>query len=62
MVSEDFLNLFYNTSKDVANLNPRGMVGWIYVESHRALGHIKYRSCWPHGFREDFFFKFFPPL
>ena len=42
-----------------ANLNPRGMVGRIYVVNHYALLHTKYRSCSFHGFREDIF-KLFP--
>ena len=41
-----------------SNLNPRGMVGRIYVVDHYVLQHIKYRSCRLHGFREDFLKKF----
>ena len=30
----------------VANLNPRGMIGWIYIVNHYAQLHTsKYRSC-----------------
>ena len=37
----------------VANLNPRGMVGRIYI-----LLHTKYKSSGPHGLREDFLYIF----
>ena len=43
-----------NEVTDMANLNPRGMFGRIYVVDHWALIHTKYISCGPHGFREDF--------
>ena len=39
----------------VANLDPRGMIGRIYVEYHLKLLHTKYTSFRPCGFRgEDF--------
>ena len=38
----------------VANLDPRGMVGRIYVRVHLTLLHTKYVSSGPHGFRKDF--------
>ena len=38
----------------VANLDPRGMIGSIYVEYHLTLLHTKYTSFRPCGFREDF--------
>ena len=49
-----------NEPRDVANLEPRGMVGRIYVGDHLTLLQIKYLSSWPQGFREEDFFKFFP--
>ena len=39
----------------MANLDPRGMVGRIYVGDHQMLLHTKYISCGPHGFREEDF-------
>ena len=42
----------------MANLDPRGMVGRIYVGDHYTLQHIKYMSCGPHGFREEDFLRF----
>ena len=42
----------------VANLDPRGMVGRIYVGEHQTLLHTKSVSSGPRGFREDFW-KFF---
>ena len=44
-----------------ANLDPRGMVGRIYVDDHYTLLHTKYVCCGPCGFREEdfLFFIFF---
>ena len=49
MVLEDFLDDFYESmgANDppgvvATNLNPRGMVGTIYVVNHFALLHTKY--------------------
>ena len=41
--------------RGVANLDPRGMVGRIYIEYHLTLLHTKYRptSFRPCGFREE---------
>ena len=44
-----------NDPRGVANLNPRDMVGRIYVEDHKTLIHIKYLSSEPHGYRVDDF-------
>ena len=38
----------------VANLNPRGTIDRNYVGDHKTLLHTKYKSCGPHGFKEDF--------
>ena len=45
----------------VANLDPWGMVGRIYVGDHLTLLHTKYLSSGPYGSREDdfFFLSFF---
>ena len=43
---------------EVANLDPRSMVGRIIVEDHQTLLHTKSVSSGPHGFREDFW-RFF---
>ena len=40
----------------MANLDPRGMVGRIYVGDNKTVLHTKYISCWSHGLREEFFF------
>ena len=42
-----------NEPRGVANLDPRGMVGSIYVGDHLLL-HTKYLSSGPYGFNEDF--------
>ena len=39
----------------VANLDPRGMVGRVYVRNYQILLHIKSVSSVPHGFREEDF-------
>ena len=39
----------------VANLDPKGMIGRIYVEYHLTFLHIKYTSFRPCGFREEDF-------
>ena len=43
----------------MANLDPRGLIGRIYVEDHYTLLHTKYISSGPHGFREEDFLSFF---
>ena len=47
-----------NSNEDprcVVNLDPRGMIGRIYVEYHLTLLHTKYTSFRPCGFREEGF-------
>ena len=39
----------------MANIDPRGMIGMIYVEYHLTLLHTKYTSFRPCGFREEIF-------
>ena len=45
-----------NDPRDVASLDPRGLIGRIYVGDHYTLLYTKYISCRPHGFREEDFF------
>ena len=47
-----------NEPRGMANLDPRGMVGRIYVGDHLMLLHTKYLSSGPHGFREEDFLSF----
>ena len=44
----------------LANLEPRGMVGMIYVGDHQTLLYsLKYISCGPYGHKkEDFVFNY----
>ena len=42
-----------NDPSVMASLDPRSMVGRIYVGDYRPLLHTKYISCRPHGFREE---------
>ena len=49
-----------NEPQGVATLDPRGMIGRIYVGNHLMLLHTKYLSSGPYGLREEDFFKFFP--
>ena len=44
-----------NDPHGVAKLDPRGMVGRIYVGDHKTLLHTKYIGSGPHDFREDDF-------
>ena len=37
----------------MASLDPRGLIGRIYVRDHYTLLHTKYISCGPHGFRDE---------
>ena len=43
-----------NEHRGVANLDPKGMIGRIYVGDHLMLLHTKYLSSGPYGLREDF--------
>ena len=43
----------------VASLDPRALIGRIYVGNHSTLLHTKFISCGPHGFRDEDFFKLF---
>ena len=36
------------------SLDPRDLIGRIYVGDHQTLLDTKYISCGPHGFRNDF--------
>ena len=47
-----------NDPRGVTNLDPRGMVGRIYVRVHQKLLHTKYVSSGPHGFRKEDFLSF----
>ena len=42
----------------VASLEPRGLIGRIYVGDQNILLHTQYIICWPHGFREEDFLRF----
>ena len=43
-------------SEGLVNLEPRGMVGMIYVGDQQPMLGTKYISCGPYGYgREDFF-------
>ena len=63
---EDFFNFLHFKSRGandpwgMASLDPRGLIGRIYVVDHYTLLHTKYISSGPHGFREEDHFKFFP--
>ena len=49
-----------NDPQGVANLDPRGITGRIYVGNHFTLLHTKYIDLRPFGFREEDFFNVFP--
>ena len=44
-----------NEPQDVASLNPRGIVGRIYVGDHLTLLHTKYLTSGPYGWRKEDF-------
>ena len=46
--------------RGVANFDPRGMIGTIYIGDFQTLLLTKYRSFGPCGFREDSSFSFVP--
>ena len=48
-----------NDSRDVANFDPKGMIGRIYVGYYLTLLHTKYTGLRPCGFREEIFFMLF---
>ena len=47
--------------RSMASLDPRGLIGRINVGDHYTLQHTKYKSCGPHGFRQEDFLSFFFP-
>ena len=57
---DDFLSFSHykcmgaNDPWGMANLDPRGIVGRIYVGDHLTLFHVSSISSRPHSFREDF--------
>ena len=71
IVSEDFFLKFSHCKSleaidpwGVASLNPRGMIGMIYVGDHWTLLYTKYISCGLCGLGEDFlkFLRAIDPL
>ena len=50
-----FKSMGVNESRVVANLDPRGMVGRIYVGDHLKLLYTKHLSSGPYGFRKEDF-------
>ena len=47
-----------NDPRGVASLDPRGLIGRMYVGNHLTLLHTKYISSGSHGFREEEFLSF----
>ena len=47
-----------NDPLGVANLDPRGMIGMIYVGYHLALLHTLYAGFRPCAFREEYYSRF----
>ena len=43
-----------NETWGMGSLDPRGLIGRIYIEDHNTLLHTKYIRSGPHDFREDF--------
>ena len=47
-----------NDPRNMASLDPRGLIGRIYVGDHQTLLYTKYISSGPHGFRQADFLSF----
>ena len=66
MLSEKNIFLFFyhyktlgaNDPRGGASLDPRGLIGRIYIGDHKTLLHTKYISSGPHGFRVEDFLSF----
>ena len=65
MVSEKIFQVCFhyksmgaNEHQGMANMDPRGMVGRIYVGDPSTLLYTKYLSSGPYGFREEDFLSF----
>ena len=54
-----FKSMGANLPQGTANLDPRGMVGRIYVGDHQTSLHTLSVSFGPHGFKEEDFLMFF---
>ena len=48
--------LYKHMNPGTANLDPRGLIGGIYIGDHYTLLHTRYISSGPHGFREEYLF------
>ena len=46
----------------VASLEPKGLIGRIYVGDHYTLLQTQYISSGPHGFREEDFFSHYKSM
>ena len=49
----------FTTPRGMASLDPRGLIGRIYVGDPQTLLHTKYVSHGPHGLREEDFLNFY---
>ena len=47
-----------NDHRGIASLDPRGLIGRIYIGDHYTLLHTTYISSGSHGFREEDFLSF----
>ena len=47
-----------NDPQGMASLDPRGLIGRIYVGDHYTLLYTKYMSSESHGFREKDFLRY----
>ena len=53
-----YMSMGANDPQGMASLDPKGLIGRIYVVDHYTLLHTKYISSGPHGFREEDFLSF----
>ena len=47
-----------NDPRGMASLDPRGLIGRIYIGEHQTLIYTKYISSGLHGFRQEDFLNF----
>ena len=59
-----YMSMEANDPWGMANLDPRDLIGWIYVRDHLTLLHTKCTciSCGPHVFREDLSFSHYKSM
>ena len=58
LIFSNYKSMGANEPRGVFSLDPRGLIGRVYVGDHKTLLHTKYVSSGPHGFREEEYLSF----